>query len=192
MKTQKNIRNITEEDNPLFDLMQYKVNLEFISESKNQQLYNQFKKIILTQFRSVIVEIKNITKTIYLKYKLTSNKEANFIPKYSLNLTEEPNINLKFLILKENEDKQKYITSYLNSLAQSKNQNLISYSRLFIINDKYYENYVYNVKNKIPMAKNEVGVIYTPMKESSFNYIYKFTLIQIIQVFNEKIQYSSK
>ena len=37
MKTQKNIRNITEEDNPLFDLMQYKVNLEFISESKNQQ-----------------------------------------------------------------------------------------------------------------------------------------------------------
>ena len=185
MKTQKNIRNITEEDNPLFDLMQYKVNLEFISESKNQQLYNQFKKIILTQFRSVIVEIKNITKTIYLKYKLTSNKEANFIPKYSLNLTEEPNINLKFLILKENEDKQKYITSYLNSLAQSKNQNLISYSRLFIINDKYYENYVYNVKNKIPMAKNEVGVIYTPMKESSFNYIYKFTLIQIIQVFND-------
>ena len=107
MKTQKNIRNITEEDNPLFDLMQYKVNLEFISESKNQQLYNQFKKIILTKFRSVIAEIKNITKTIYLKYKLTSNKEANFIPKYSLNLTEEPNINLKFLILKENEDKQK-------------------------------------------------------------------------------------
>ena len=100
MKTQKNIRNITEEDNPLFDLMQYKVNLEFISESKNQQLYNKFKKIILTQFRSVIAEIKNITKTIYLKYKLTSNKEENFIPKYSLNLTEESNINLKFLILK--------------------------------------------------------------------------------------------
>ena len=193
MKTQKNIRKITEEDNPLFDLMQYKVNIEFISESKNQQLYNKFKKIILTQFRSVIVEIKNYTKTIYLKYKLTPNKEENFIPKYSLNLTEEPNINLKFLILKENEDKQKYITSYLNSLAQNKNQNLISYSRLFIINDKYYENYVYNVKNKIPMAKNEVGVIYSPLKESSFNYIYKFTLIQIIQVFNDfgKKQYDT-
>ena len=57
MKANENIRKISEEDNPLFDLMQYRVNLEFISKSKNLQLYNQFKKIILTQFRSVIVPI---------------------------------------------------------------------------------------------------------------------------------------
>ena len=185
MKTQKNVRNITEEDNPLFELMQYKVNIEFISENKNKELYNKYKKIILTQFRYINIEIQNIERNIYFKYKLISNKEQNFIPKYSLNLTEDPNINLKILILKENEEKQKYITSYLNSLTQSKNKNLISYSRLFILNDKYYENYVYNVKNKIPTAKNEAGVIYTPMKESSFNYIYKYTLKQIIQVFND-------
>ena len=185
MKTQKNVRNITEEDNPLFELMQYKVNIEFISENKNKELYNKYKKIILTQFRYINIEIQNIERNIYFKYKLISNKEQNFIPKYSLNLTEDPNINLKILILLENEEKQKYITSYLNSLTQSKNKNLISYSRLFILNDKYYENYVYNVKNKIPTAKNEAGVIYTPMKESSFNYIYKYTLKQIIQVFND-------
>ena len=193
MKTQKNVRNISEEDNPLFDLMQYKVNLEFISESKHKQLYNKYKKIILTQFRTIVIEIKKITRTVSLKYKLASNKEENFIPKYSLNLTEESNIHLKFLILNENEDKQKYITSYLNSLAQSKIPNLMSYSRLFIINDKYYENYVNSVKNKIQMPKNEAGVIYTPMKESSFNYIYKYTLKQIIQVFNDfgKKQYDN-
>ena len=184
MKTEKNIRKIEELDNPLFDLMQYKVNLEFISESKNQKLYNKYKKIILTEFRSIEVQLKNITKKIYLKYKLSSKGES-LIDKYSLNLNEEPNINLKFLILNDSEDKQKYITSYLNSLAQSKNQNLMLYSRLFIINDKFYENFVYNIKNKIPTAKNEVGIIYTPMKEKSFNYIYKCTLIQIIQVFND-------
>ena len=99
-----------------------------------------------------------------------------------MNLTEDSNINLQFLILEENEDKQKYITSYLNSMAQNKNQNLVPYSRLFILNDKYYENYVYNVKNKLPTSKNEAGVIYTPMKISSFTYIYKYTLMQIIQV----------
>ena len=184
MKTEKNIRKIEELDNPLFDLMQYKVNLEFISESKNQKLYDKYKKIILTEFRSIEVQLKNITKKIYLKYKLSSKGES-LIDKYSLNLNEEPNINLKFLILNDSEDKQKYITSYLNSLAQSKNQNLMLYSRLFIINDKFYENFVYNIKNKIPTAKNEVGIIYTPMKEKSFNYIYKCTLIQIIQVFND-------
>ena len=184
MKTEKNIRKIEELDNPLFDLMQYKVNLEFISESKNQKLYNKYKKIILTEFRSIEVQLKNITKKIYLKYKLSSKGES-LIDKYSLNLNEEPNINLKFLILNDSEDKQKYITSYLNSLAQSKNQNLMLYSRLFIINDKFYETFVYNIKNKIPTAKNEVGIIYTPMKEKSFNYIYKCTLIQIIQVFND-------
>ena len=184
MKTEKNIRKIEELDNPLFDLMQYKVNLEFISESKNQKLYDKYKKIILTEFRSIEVQLKNITKKIYLKYKLSSKGES-LIDKYSLNLNEEPNINLKFLILNDSEDKQKYITSYLNSLAQSKNQNLMLYSRLFIINDKFYENFVFNIKNKIPTAKNEVGIIYTPMKEKSFNYIYKCTLIQIIQVFNE-------
>ena len=184
MKTEKNIRKIEELDNPLFDLMQYKVNLEFISESKNQKLYDKYKKIILTEFRSIEVQLKNITKKIYLKYKLSSKGES-LIDKYSLNLNEEPNINLKFLILNDSEDKQKYITSYLNSLAQSKNQNLMLYSRLFIINDKFYETFVYNIKNKIPTAKNEVGIIYTPMKEKSFNYIYKCTLIQIIQVFND-------
>lgn len=194
MKTGKNIRKITEEDNPFFDLMQYKVNIEFISEGKNRQLYNKYKKIILSEFRSIIAQIKKESKKFYLKYKLISNKEEeNIINKYSLNLTEEPNINLKFLILSENEEKQKYITSFLNSLAQSKNQNLMSYSRLFIINDKYYENYVYNIKNKIQMNKNEAGIIYTPMKESSFNYIYKYTLIQIIQVINDfgKKQYEN-
>ena len=184
MKTEKNIRKIEELDNPLFDLMQYKVNLEFISESKNQKLYDKYKKIILTEFRSIEVQLKNITKKIYLKYKLSSKGES-LIDKYSLNLNEEPNINLKFLILNDSEDKQKYITSYLNSLAQSKNQNLMLYSRLFILNDKFYETFVYNIKNKIPTAKNEVGIIYTPMKEKSFNYIYKCTLIQIIQVFND-------
>ena len=185
MKTQKNIRNITEEDNPLFDLMQYKVNLVFISDAKNQQLYNKLKKIILTQFRSVILEINNILTTVYLKYKLIPNKEENFIPEYSLNLTEDPNIVLNFLFLNDNDDKQKYITSYLNSLAHGQTQNSILYNRLFIINDKYYDNYVYSVKNNIPMAKNEAGVIYTPMKEESFIYIYRFALIQIIQVYND-------
>ena len=108
--------------------MQYKVNLEFILEGRNRQLYSRYKKIILSEFRSIIVQIKNEPKKFYLKYKIISNKEKdeeNLIKKYSLNLTEEPNINLKFLILYENEEKQKYITSYLNSLAQSKNQNLI-------------------------------------------------------------------
>ena len=102
MKTQKNVRNITEEDNPLFELMQYKVNIEFISENKNKELYNKYKKIILTQFRYINIEIQNIERNIYFKYKLISNKEQNFIPKYSLNLTEDPNITLKILILKDN------------------------------------------------------------------------------------------
>ena len=185
MKVSENIRKISEEDNPLFDLKQYRVNIEFISRGNNPQLYNQLKKIILTQFRSVNVPIKSIEKKIYLKYKLIGDKQDDFIPNYSLNLTENPNIVIKILILNENEDKQKYITSYLNSLAQTKNQSLVSYTRLFIVNDKYYQNYVYNVKNKIPTAKNEAGVIYTPLKISSFNYIFKFTLIQIIQVFND-------
>ena len=35
MKTEKNIRKIEELDNPLFDLKQYRVNLEFIYKSKN-------------------------------------------------------------------------------------------------------------------------------------------------------------
>ena len=185
MKANENIRKISEEDNPLFDLMQYRVNLEFISKSKNLQLYNQFKKIILTQFRSVIVPINKIETTIYLKYRILGDKQEDFIPNFSLNLTDSPNIYIKILILNDNEDKQKFITTYLNSQAQTKNHSLASYTRLFIINDKYYENYVYNVKNKIPTAKNEAGVIYTPLKVSTFNYIFKFTLIQIIQVFND-------
>ena len=195
MKLKKNIRKISEEDNPFFDLMQYKVSIEFISESKNRQLYNKYKKIIISEFRSISVEIKKEIKTFYLKYKLKSNKsEENLAKIYSMNLTEDSNINLQFLILEENEDKQKYITSYLNSMAQNKNQNLVPYSRLFILNDKYYENYVYNVKNKLPTSKNEAGVIYTPMKISSFTYIYKYTLMQIIQVIIDfgKKQYENK
>ena len=156
----KSIRKISEEDNPFFDLMQYKVTLEFISEIKNRQLYNKYKKIILSEFRSISIEINKSLTTFYLKYKLISNKaEENLDKIYSLNLTEESNIHLKFLILEENEDKQKYITEYLNSMAQNKNQILVPYSRLFILNDKYYENYVYNIKNKIPTAKNEAGII---------------------------------
>ena len=191
----KSIRKISEEDNPFFDLMQYKVTLEFISEIKNRQLYNKYKKIILSEFRSISIEINKSLTTFYLKYKLISNKaEENLDKIYSLNLTEESNIHLKFLILEENEDKQKYITEYLNSMAQNKNQILVPYSRLFILNDKYYENYVYNIKNKIPTAKNEAGIIYTPMKESSFKYIYKYTLMQIIQVINDlgKKHYENK
>ena len=157
--------------------MQYRVNLEFISKSKNLQLYNQFKKIILTQFRSVIVPINKIETTIYLKYRILGDKQEDFIPNFSLNLTDSPNIYIKILILNDNEDKQKFITTYLNSQAQTKNHSLASYTRLFIINDKYYENYVYNVKNKIPTAKNEAGVIYTPLKVSTFNYIFKLNLI---------------
>ena len=90
MKANENIRKISEEDNPLFDLMQYRVNLEFISKSKNLQLYNQFKKIILTQFRSVIVQINKIETTIYLKYRILGDKQEDFIPNFSLNLTEIP------------------------------------------------------------------------------------------------------
>ena len=179
------LRKISEEDNPFFDLMTYKVNLEFISEMKNRQLYNKYKKIIISEFRSICIEINKTLTSFYLKYKLISNKDEENLDKiYSLNLTEDSNIHLKFLILEENEEKQKYITSYLNSLAQNKNQNLVPYSRLFILNDKYYENYVYNIKNKIPTAKNEAGIIYTPMKESHFKYIYKYTLMQIIHVIN--------
>ena len=178
------IRKINEEDNPFFELMQYKINLEFISETKNKQLFNKFKKIILSEFRSVSLEIKQEQKIYYIKYILPTNKDEENVSKtYSLNLTEKSNIYLKFLILNETEEKQKYITSYLNSFAHS--QNLIPYSRLFIISDKHYENYVYNIKNKIPTAKNEAGVIYTPLKESSFKYIYKHTLMQIIQVLND-------
>ena len=135
----KSIRKISEEDNPFFDLMQYKVTLEFISEIKNRQLYNKYKKIILSEFRSISIEINKSLTTFYLKYKLISNKaEENLDKIYSLNLTEESNIHLKFLILEENEDKQKYITEYLNSMAQNKNQILVPYSRLFILNDKFY------------------------------------------------------
>ena len=193
MKAQKNINKISEQDNPLFELMQYKVNIEFISESKDQELYNKYKKIIISEFRSVTFELKNIERTFYLRYKINSNKEEDFIPKYLLNLTEIPNINLKFLILKENEDKQKYITSYLNSLAQSINQNLSTNSRLFILSDKYYEKYLDLVKNKLPIPKNEASIIYTPMKEGSFMYIYKYTLIQIIQIMHDfgKKQYDN-
>ena len=67
MKVSENIRKIAEEDNPLFDLRQYRVNLEFMSRGNNPQLFNQLKKIILTQFRSVNVAFESVEKKIYLK-----------------------------------------------------------------------------------------------------------------------------
>ena len=65
----------------------------------------------------------------------------------------------------------------MNELANSKNQGLAPYTRLFILNNQHYENYVQKVKKKLPLDKNEVGVIYSPLKESQFKYIYKYTII---------------
>ena len=50
---------------------------------------------------------------------------------------------------------------------------------------EYYENYLQKVKNNLPLDKNEIGVIYCPLKESGFKYIYKYTLIQIIKSMND-------
>ena len=177
------IRKINEEDNPLFDLIQYKIDLNFISEPKNRPLCDKFKKIILSEFRHVSCEIENKQKTFYFQYKLKS--QENWLPNYSLGLLNEPNIKIKILLLNENEDKQKYITAHLNELADSKNQSLIPYTRLFILNNRHYENYVQSVRNKLPLDKNEVGIIYSPVKEPGFKYIYKFTLIQIVQAIND-------
>ena len=54
MKANENIRKISEEDNPLFDLMQYRVNLEFISKSKNLQLYLMIWLITESKMKSLI------------------------------------------------------------------------------------------------------------------------------------------
>ena len=187
-----NIREISEEDNPLFELLQYKIELEFISNSQNRTLYDKFKKIILSEFRHITCDItkkknkkeeKGKEKTYYFKYQFKS-KEI-WLPNYSLSLTNEPNIRIKLLILNENMDKEKYVTAYLNELANKKNQGLAPYTRLFILNNQHYENYVQKVKKKLPLDKNEVGVIYSPVKESQFKYIYKYTLIQIIQTIND-------
>lgn len=187
-----NIRQISEEDNPLFELLQYKIELEFISESQNRVLYDKFKKIILSEFRHISCDItkkkiknedKGNEKTYYFKYQFKSIE--NWLPNYSLCFTNDPNIRIKFLILNENEEKQKYVTSYLNELANAKNQELAPYTRLFILNNQHYENYVQRVKKRLPLDKNEVGVIYSPLKESQFKYIYKYTLIQIIQTIND-------
>ena len=187
-----NIREISEEDNPLFEFLQYKIELEFVSESQNRILYDKLKKIILSEFRHISCDItkkklkseeKGEEKTYYFKYQIKS-KEI-WLPNYSLRLTNEPNIRIKLLILNKNEDKQKYVTSYLNEIADSKNQSLIPYTRLFILNNKYYENYVQKVKKRLSLDKNEVGVIYSPLKEAQFKYIYKYTLIQIIQTIND-------
>ena len=177
------IRKINEEDNPLFELVQYKIDLNFISEPHNRPLCDKFKKIILSEFRHVSCEINKKQKTFYFQYKLKS--QENWLPNYSLGLLNEPNIKIKILVLNENEDKQKYITAHLNELADSKNQSLIPYTRLFILNNKHYEKFVQSVKNKLPLDKNEVGVIYSPIKEPGFKYIYKFTLIQIVQAIND-------
>jgi len=177
------IRKLNEEDNPLFELIQYKIDINFISDRQNQPLLDKFKKIILSEFRHVSCEINKKQKTFYFQYKLKS--QENWLPNYSLGLLNEPNIKIKILLLNENEDKQKYVTSHLNELADSKNQSLIPYTRLFILNKKHYENYVQSVKNKLPIDKNEVGVIYCPVKEPGFKYIYKFTLIQIVQAIND-------
>lgn len=177
------IRKISEEDNPLFELIQYKIDLNFISDPHNRPLCDKFKKIILSEFRHISFEINKKQKTFYLQYKLKS--QDNWLPNYSLGLLNEPNIRIKILLLNENEDKQKYITSHLNELADSKNQSLIPYTRLFILNNKHYENYVQSIKNKLPLDKSEAGIIYSPVKEPGFKYIYKFTLIQIIQAIND-------
>ena len=185
------LRKITEEDNPLFELMQYKVELDFIMESRNRPLYDKYRKIILSEFRKISCEIGKKIKTFYLQYRFKS--QENWLPNYTLGLTNEENIRIKLLILNDTEDKQKYVTSYLNELADSENQALLPYIRLFILNNTHYDNYVQKVKNKTPMEKNEVGVIYTPLKESEFKYIFQFTLIQIIQAINDygKKQFNS-
>ena len=177
------IRKISEEDNILFELMQYKIELQFPLESQNRILYEKYKKIILSEFRNITCDIDKKSQTFYLKYNLKS--QENFIPSYSLNLSKEPNIVIKILILNENDDKQKYILSYLNELTNSKNQSLTPYTRLFIINNIHYENYLQKLKNKTPLDKSEASVIYSPVKESGFKYIFKFTLIQIIQTIND-------
>ena len=177
------IRKISEEDNILFELTQYKVELDFHLESQNRPLYEKYKKIILTEFRNITCEIDQKQNTYYLQYKLKS--QENWLPNYSLSLSKDANIKIKLLILNENEDKHKYITSYLNELTNSKNQALSPYTRLFILNNIYYDNYVQKIKNKAALDKSEAGVIYCPLKESGFKYIFKFTLIQIIQTIND-------
>ena len=185
------IRRISEENNILFELMQYRVELDFPLESQNLPLYEKYKKLILTKFSNVAVEINKKSQTFYLKYKLKS--QENWLPNYSLYLSNEPNIRLKLLILNESDDKQKYITSYLNELANSKDQSLTPYTRLFILNNVYYENYVQQVKNKVSLDKSEASVIYSPLKESSFSYIFNYTLLQIIQSMHDygKKQYDA-
>ena len=131
------IRKISEEDNILFELMQYKVSLDFLVESHNRDLNEKYKKIILSEFRNITCEVDKKQNKFYLQYKLKS--QDNWLPNYSLSLSNEANIVIKILILNENQDKQKYITSYLNELVNSKNQSLIPYTRLFILNNKYYE-----------------------------------------------------
>ena len=178
------IRNISEEDNPLFELTQYKVELEFLFESQNRQLNDKFKKIILSEFRKLTVDFDKKPNTCYFQYKL-KNKE-NYLPNFSLSLTNEANMIIKILILKENENKQKHITTYLNNLTNSKNQSLIPYTRLFLINNNYYETYLQRVTNKLPFEKKEIGVVYCPVKETSFRSIFKSTLVQIIQDINDQ------
>ena len=177
------IRKISEQDNILFELMQYKIELDFLFESQNRSLYEKYKKLILTEFRNITCNIDKKPQTFYLKYKLKS--QDNWLPNYSLNLSKEENISIKIIILNEEQDKQKYITSYLNELVNNKNQTLTTYTRLFILNNKHYENYLQRVKNKLPVDKSEISVIYCPLKESGFKYIYKYTLIQIIQTIND-------
>ena len=186
------IRKISEEDNPLFELMQYKVELDFLLESQNRPLNDKFKKIILSEFRKVTCDVDKKKNTYYLQYKL--KKKDSFLPNFSLKLTNNVNMVIKVLLLSEKENKEKHITNYLNNLTNSKDQSLIPFTRLFILNDKYYETFLQRSKSKSLSEKSEVGVIYCPVKESSFRVIFKSTLIQIIQSINDygRKQYEMK
>ena len=64
------IRKISEQDNILFELMQYKIELDFLFESQNRQLNDKFKKIILSDFRKLTVDFDKKPNTCYLHYKL--------------------------------------------------------------------------------------------------------------------------
>ena len=79
------IRRIGEEDNILFELIHYKVSLDFLVESQNRELNEKYKKIILSEFRNISCEVDKKQNKFYLQYKLKS--QDNWLPNCSLSLS---------------------------------------------------------------------------------------------------------
>ena len=186
---------LNDNGNMLFDLNKIKCEIIIINEMiLNYNIFDKIKKIIINEYSTIIDTNNNLKYNFF--YIIQSQDEFKYftdklkikklnsenIKKNQIFLNDLINISITIAIINDNTDKSKYIFQYNSDFSKDETKKLKSYSRLIIINTKYYLDYLDRLEKNISIPKYENGIIYCDFNENNFKQIFQFNMIEIINL----------